>query len=389
MAEEFQVLSDVIVTKYKSAGDIANAVLADTLALCVADANIIDVCAAGDAAILDRTSKIFNKKVKTKNADGKEENKVPLKGIGFPTCVSVNDVIANYSPIAADKEKNFPPLKSGDVVKVELGVHIDGYIAKAGHTIVVGMSADNAVTGKAADVIAAAHTASEAALRLISVGTQNTAVTDVVTKVAEEYGVAAIEGQLSHSQQQNKTSVEGKTIVQNPTEAQRNHERWDFENNQVVTFEVSMSTGSGKTKETEKRTTVYRKTDIIYQLKMNSARKTFHDIRKNFSVMPFSLRLLPDQTTGRMGITECAKAGLVDGSKVIAEKDEAGVVAKFTFSVLVTERGPIKLSGLPLSAHIKSEKAPKDEELVKLLAQSVSRKSKKNKKRAQELSEAK
>merc|ERR1712032_1786485 len=96
---ELQELNDVIITKYKSAGEIANAVLADVIALCVADANIIDICAAGDAAILDRTSKVFNKKVKVTNEDGKEENKIPQKGVGFPTCISVNSVIAIFSPI--------------------------------------------------------------------------------------------------------------------------------------------------------------------------------------------------------------------------------------------------------------------------------------------------
>jgi len=377
-------LSDVVVTKYKAAGDIANAVLTEVLALCVADAPIIDICTKGDATILDRTSKIFNKKVKVKNAEGKEENKVPIKGIGFPTCVSVNGIVENFSPIKADDP---PSLKANDVVKVELGVHIDGYVAKVAHTIVVGMGADAVVEGKAADVIQAAYTAGEAALRLIAVGKQNSSVTDVVGKVAKDFGVVPVEGQLSYTQQRNVPCMADKTIVQNPTEAQRNHERWEFENNQVVTLEVSMSTASGKTKDTDMRTTVFRKSDIIYQLKMNSSRKTFSEIKKNFSTMPFPLRGLSDPQTARMGILECSKNGLVDASKVVVEKDDEAIVAKFTYTVLVTERGPIKLTGAPLSAHIKSTVTPKDEDVVTLLAQSVSRKSKKNKKRAQELKE--
>merc|ERR1719245_2753217 len=118
---------------------------------------------------------------------------------------------------------------------------------------------------------------------------------------------------------------------------------------------------------------------------MNSARKTFSDIKKNFSVMPFSLRACPDQSAARMGMTECSKAGLVEPHKVLSEKDDAANVAKFAFTVLVTERGPIKLTGLPVSEHIKCEKQVEDADLKKLLAQSVSRKSKKNKQRAKEL----
>jgi methionine aminopeptidase len=48
-----------------------------------------------------------------------------------------------------------------------LGAHIDGFIAVAAHTIVVGLDAGAKVTGRKADVILAAHYASEAALRLV------------------------------------------------------------------------------------------------------------------------------------------------------------------------------------------------------------------------------
>ena len=52
----------------------------------------------------------------------------------------------------------------------DLGSHIDGFVATAAHTLVVQSDEDAAVTGKAADVIAAANTALEAAIRLIRPG---------------------------------------------------------------------------------------------------------------------------------------------------------------------------------------------------------------------------
>ena len=54
----------------------------------------------------------------------------------------------------------------------DLGAHIDGFCAVAAHTIVVGASADNKVTGRKADCIMAAHLAAEAALRLIKPGSE-------------------------------------------------------------------------------------------------------------------------------------------------------------------------------------------------------------------------
>lgn len=46
-------------------------------------------------------------------------------------------------------------MKTEDVVKIDLGAHIDGYAATAAHTIVVGGKAK----GKQADVILAAYNA--------------------------------------------------------------------------------------------------------------------------------------------------------------------------------------------------------------------------------------
>ena len=61
-------------------------------------------------------------------------------------------------------------LKSLMFLFSDLGAHIDGFIAVAAHTIVVGASADAKVTGRQADVILAAYWAVQAALRLLKSG---------------------------------------------------------------------------------------------------------------------------------------------------------------------------------------------------------------------------
>lgn len=51
----------------------------------------------------------------------------------------------------------------------DLGAHIDGFIAVVAHTVAVG---GGEITGRAADVLLAAHLASEAALRLLRPGNE-------------------------------------------------------------------------------------------------------------------------------------------------------------------------------------------------------------------------
>jgi len=52
-------------------------------------------------------------------------------------------------------------LVAGDVVKVDLGVHVDGYIAQAAETVVVGATVEAPLEGRAADAIAAAYASAE------------------------------------------------------------------------------------------------------------------------------------------------------------------------------------------------------------------------------------
>ena len=90
-------------------------------------------------------------------------------GIAFPCCISVNNCICHFSPLTNDPDV---VLKDGDLVKIDLGAHLDQFIAVTAHTVVVGSSKDKKVTGRKADVMMAAHLASEAALRLVKPGNE-------------------------------------------------------------------------------------------------------------------------------------------------------------------------------------------------------------------------
>ena len=52
-------------------------------------------------------------------------------GIAFPCCISVNNCICHYSPLSHDPDT---VLKEGDLAKIDMGAHIDGFIAVVAHT---------------------------------------------------------------------------------------------------------------------------------------------------------------------------------------------------------------------------------------------------------------
>ena len=75
-----------------------------------------------------------------------------LLGIAFPTCISCNNCICHYSPLLSEVDST---LSDGDLVKIDMAAHIDGFIATVAHTFVIGATAENPVTGKKADAVMA------------------------------------------------------------------------------------------------------------------------------------------------------------------------------------------------------------------------------------------
>jgi methionine aminopeptidase len=66
------------------------------------------------------------------------------------------------------------------LVKIDLGVHIDGFIALVAHTVYVQSNQSNPVTGRHADVILAAYKSVQAALRQLKPGNTNNQITKTI-----------------------------------------------------------------------------------------------------------------------------------------------------------------------------------------------------------------
>ncbi|XP_044760990.1 proliferation-associated protein 2G4-like [Coccinella septempunctata] len=369
---EKTIAEDLVVTKYKMAGEIVNRVLKQVIDKCVSGASVREICQFGDQLLTEETSKVFKKEKELK------------KGIAFPTCISVNNCICHFSPVPTEPDYT---LKDEDVTKVDLGAHIDGFIAVVAHTIVIGASSENKVTGRRADVVLAAHYASQAALRLIKAGNETYAVTDAVQKVAEAYKCKPVEGMLSHQLKQFKIDGE-KTIIQNPTDAQKKeHEKFEFDKYEVYAMDVLISTGEGVGKETETRVSVYKKTDEMYQLKLKASRTFYTEVRQKHGNMPFNLRSFQDETKAKMGVVECVKNKLIEPFQVLYDKS-GEFVAQFKFTVLLMPNGPHKITGLPFETELfQSENSITSPELKTILNSSANPKAAKKKKKKAETAE--
>lgn len=140
------------------------------------------------------------------------------------------------SPLPSDSEIE---LKDGDVVKVMLGVQLDGYAVIHAETLHLSSKTD----GIQADVIKAAYEAAQVAMRTLKAGARNWDVTEVVEKVAKDYQCSGVEGMLSCQHERNVTDGKKRIILNPSPELRRDHENCTFDEGEVYGVDVLVVSG--------------------------------------------------------------------------------------------------------------------------------------------------
>jgi len=121
------------------------------------------------------------------------ELKIKQRGasLAFPVNLAINSIAAHYSPCIDD------PLmfKKGDVVKVDVGAHIDGYIADTAMTVEI-------ETTTYAGMIKASSDALDNALRLMKAGVNLSTIGKTVEQTILSQGFKPIDNLMGHGLQQ-------------------------------------------------------------------------------------------------------------------------------------------------------------------------------------------
>lgn len=350
-----------VVTKYKVAADVANGAIAAVAAAVKPGTKIVDLCQKGDALIEESVAKMFKgKKIE--------------KGIAFPTCVSVNNVVCHNSSPKEDTTE----IKEGDVVKIDLGAHIEGFIATAATTIVA-QETEAPITGRAADVISAASVAMDAALRLIRPGRRISEVAAPLAKIAESYGCSLVEGVMTHQMKQ--FVIDANKVMLSRPSPEAKVEDAEFEENEVYAIDIVLSTGEGKTRVVdEKATTVFKRAlNENYHLKSKTSRGLLSEVSKRFPTMLFTIRAL-NLPQARFGLVECLGHDMLQPYPVLHERN-GQLVAQFKSTVLLMPNGSDRITSSASTQKLETDKKVEDEEILKLLATSLKSKSSKNKKK--------
>lgn len=307
------------------------------------------------------------------------------KGIAFPTTVSVNNVICNYSPLpvqtslnpaqaklaAEEQAEAITELHDGDVVKVQMGAHIDGYAGILAETIVVGT---DDVTGPKADLIAAVKVAEQVALRAVKVGATNHEVSKQIEEAVKEFtGVRLVADMVTNLMSQNV--VDGKKKIVLAPESSARPDTVKIEADEVYGFDLNLTTAStGKSKSGAYQPTIFKKTGQTYSLKLETARKVFGAVTKKAGSFPFQLAsILPESelVRARFGINAAAQHNLVQPFDVLYT-EKGSYTAQAFFTIATSPKGAIRITPeFPTAEKIKPDQSVKDANLLALLDRPV------------------
>jgi len=199
----------------------------------------------------------------------------------FPVNISINEIAAHYTPDIND----LTILKADDIVKIDIGVHVNGYVWDRAFSVCVGKQSH--------ELIKTSEKALNAALKMIKPGTKIFEISEVVENVVRESGFNPVRNLCGHgleryNQHAPPSIPNGKNSIQT-----------EILEGQVIAMEVFVTDGAGWVKDSSP-TLIYKyKQDK--PVRLSDARKILTQAKVDFERLPFTKRWLK-MTPGKIDL---------------------------------------------------------------------------------------
>lgn len=215
---------------------------------------------------------------------GLEEGDALIAGMGFPTGLSINHCAAHYTPNAGNKMV----LQQDDVMKVDIGVHVNGNIVDSAFTIAFNPQYD--------PLLEAVKAATNAGVREAGIDARVGEIGAVIQEVMESYEV-----EINGTTYPVKPirNLNGHTILPYSIHGTKSvpivksNDMTKMEEGDVFAIETFGSTGNGYVHEDGEVSHYAKRRDAPkVDLRLSSAKSLLNVINKNFGTLPFCRRYL-------------------------------------------------------------------------------------------------
>jgi len=232
----------------------------------------------------------------------------------FPCNISLNADAAHCTPSKNDSRV----LKEGDLVKIDMGAHIDGYIADTAITVDL---------GEHGELVECAELALKRAIEVIEPGITTSEIGEAIENTAKEFGFKPVYNLTGHGFMQ--YIAHAPPTIYN----YRVEKGIEIKEGMIFAIEPFITSGAGRVSE--------RSEIEIYSVisskpvRMKIARELLSEVEK-YRTLPFAKRWLSNPR--EIIISKLVKDGVLRGYPVLTEiKKEP--VSQAEHTVIVEERG--------------------------------------------------
>jgi methionyl aminopeptidase len=284
---------------FRQAGKLASKIREDSKRLIMVGESLLDVAETVEQMIM-------------------EEGARPA----FPVNISINDIAAHYTP----EFEAAATLGDKDLVKVDLGIEVNGALSDTAYTI--------DLSGENEKLVKASAEALENAIRMIRPGEKVGEIGGTIEETIKGYGFRPIANLSGHMIKSNELHA-GVEIPNVKTADQ-----YMFQEGDVFAVEPFATTGEGYVEDLEQVEifSLYAPANV----RMRQSRKIVEYVISNYGMLPFAERWVRKEFPSKLLVSAALKELLqnhfIRGYAVLREVSR-GLVAQTEHTVLVTKEG--------------------------------------------------
>lgn len=252
-------------------------------------------------------------------------------GIAFPLNLSLNELAAHYTP----SEKDETIVQKGDVLKVDIGVHKNGYLVDAAITL------DFAQTKETKNLIEATQAALEAGFAEVKEGVEVGVLGSAVEKKLRSFGVDPISNLSGHGI--DEYSAHCSPSIPNVDTGETDV----LENDHAYAMEPFASIhGNGRISDAG-QVEIFEVNGLVHGIRNPNARKLLDFCTETYEGLPFAERWIARDLNmspfaRKTALRELVKYGALEAHGVLKEKKGA-IVAQFETTMLINHGKVIRL----------------------------------------------
>ncbi|CAK7213287.1 Methionine aminopeptidase 2 [Sporothrix bragantina] len=259
---------------------------------------------------------------------GLEEGDAMVAGMGFPTGLNLDHIAAHYSPNAGNKTI----LQQNNVMKVDIGVHVNGRIVDSAFTVAFDPKYDNLLTAvREATNTGVREAGIDARLGEIGAAIQETMESYEIELDGTTYPIKSIRNLNGHTIEH--YSIHGTKSVP----IVKTNDQTKMEEGEVFAIETFGSTGNGYVRDEGECSHYALRSDAPnVPLRITSAKTVLNVIKKNFGTLPFCRRYIDRLGHDKylLGLNSLVSNGIVESYPPLVDK-KGSYTAQFEHTILL------------------------------------------------------